>query len=118
MELKNKNDMAEQSVNSTSSLITHDEIIGHDYQGWPLYHLRVISFLRVDYQGWPLYHLRVISFLRVLGVSEDVIKQIPEDILKARVSTLDEDGMGYGVNETKCSNCSINPEKGVIYVWR
>ena len=100
MELKNKNDMAEQSVNSTSSLITHDEIIGHDYQ------------------GWPLYHLRVISFLRVLGVSEDVIKQIPEDILKAHVSTLDEDGMGYGVNETKCSNCSINPEKGVIYVWR
>lgn len=98
------------SLNSTSSkdrmerknanLITHDEIIGHDYQ------------------GWPLYHLRVISFLRVLGVSEDIIKQIPEDILKTQISSIDEDGMGYGINEECIVDCTIDKNKNIVYLWR
>lgn len=107
--LSNKFDKLKGSYGAKkANLITHDEIIGHDYQ------------------GWPLYHLRVISFLRVLGVSEDIIKQIPEDILKTQISSIDDEkqspngelhGMRFGVNEAKCSNCSINPEKKIIYVW-
>lgn len=36
-------------------IITHDEIVGHD-----------------NY-GWPLYQLRVISLLRAMGMSDDII---------------------------------------------
>lgn len=82
-----------------SNLITHDEIVGHDYQ------------------GWPLYQLRVISLLRVLGVSEDTIKQIPNNILTTQMSELTDDGTGYGVNEQKITNCSIDKEHGIVYLW-
>lgn len=48
-----------QSTNSeaqnTSYLVTHDEIVGYDPQ------------------GWPLYQLRVISLLRTMGMSDDII---------------------------------------------
>lgn len=70
-------------------LITHDEIVGYDNQ------------------HWPTYHLRVISFLRVLGVSDDIIKQIPENILKTYIST----------STNECTNCNIDLEKGEIYVF-
>ena len=42
-------------VQNTSCLITHDKIVGHDPQ------------------GWPLYQLRVISLLRAMGMSDDII---------------------------------------------
>lgn len=81
-------------------LITHDEIVGHDYQ------------------GWPLYQLRVISLLHAMGVSDEIIKQIPENILKAEISSLEEDGMGYGVNEECIVNCAIDKNKNIVYLWR
>lgn len=87
------------SLRSQSKLVTSDEIVGYDPY------------------GWPLYHLRVISLLRVLGVSEDTIKQIPNNILKTQMSELTDDGMGYGINEQKITNCSIDKEHGIVYLW-
>lgn len=43
------------SLHSQSKLVTSDEIVGYDHQ------------------GWPLYPLRVISLLRTMGMSDDVI---------------------------------------------
>lgn len=74
---------------STNPLVTYDKIIGYDTS------------------GWPTYHLRVISFLRVLGVPENIIKQIPENILKTHIST----------STNICTNCNIDLEKGEIYVF-
>ena len=90
---------APEESKENADLVTHDEIVGHDYQ------------------GWPLYQLRVISLLRVLGVSEDTIKQIPNNILKTQMSELTDDGTGYGVNEQKITNCSIDKEHGIVYLW-
>lgn len=74
---------------NASRLVTYDKIIGYDAY------------------GWPTYHLRVISFLRVLGVPENIIKQIPENILKTYIST----------STDMCTNCNIDLEKGEIYVF-
>lgn len=74
---------------TTKRLVTYDGIIGYDYQ------------------GWPTYHLRVISFLRALGVPENIIKQIPENILKTHIST----------GTDACTNCNMDLEKGEIYVF-
>lgn len=38
-----------------TTLVTHDEIVGYDSC------------------GWPLYQLRVISLLRAMGMSDDII---------------------------------------------
>lgn len=92
---------------STNHLVTHDKIVGYDFQ------------------GWPLYQLRVISLLRAMGMSEDVIKQIPEDILTSTITTLEDDGskqsqssMGYGVNEECIVNCAIDKNKNIVYLWK
>lgn len=82
-----------------ANLITHDEPVG------------------IDFQGWPQYQQRIISLLRVLMVSEDIIKQIPKDILETRISTLEEDGMGYGINKRKCIDLSIDHKQNIVYIW-
>ena len=98
------------------TLTTHDEIVGHDHQ------------------GWPLYKLRVISLLRAMGMSDDIIGQIPEDILTSTITTLEDEkqspdgelhGMGYGVNirqaqvnEECIVNCAIDKNKNIVYLWR
>lgn len=81
-------------------LKTKDEIVGYDAY------------------GWPLYHLRVISLLRVLGISEDIIKQIPENILASEIQTLEDDGMGYGVNKENIVDCVMDKNKNIVYLWR
>lgn len=85
---------------STKSFVTHDEIVGYDHC------------------GWPLYQLRVISLLRAMGMSDDIIDQIPEDILTSTITTLEDDGTGYGVNEECIVNCAIDKNKNIIYLWR
>ena len=85
---------------STKSLLTHDEIVGYDFQ------------------GWPLYPLRIISLLRAMGMSDDIIDQIPEDTLTSTISTLEDDGMGYGINEECIVNCAIDKNKNIVYLWR
>ena len=87
-----------QSTNP--DLVTHDKIVGYDFQ------------------GWPLYQLRVISLLRTMGMSDDIIDQIPEDILTSTITTLEDDGMGYGVNEECIVNCAIDKNKNIVYLWR
>lgn len=90
-------------------IITYDEIVGHD-----------------NY-GWPLYQLRVISLLRAMGMSDDIINQIPEDILTSTITTLEDEkqspdgelhGMGYGANEECIVNCAIDKNKNIVYLWR
>lgn len=85
---------------SDGKLKTQDEIIGYDYQ------------------GWPLYTLRVISLLRTIGVSEDIIKQIPDNILTFEIHSLQDDGMAYGVDEQYITDCSIDKDKNIVYLWR
>ena len=85
---------------STKYFVTHDEIVGYD----PC--------------GWPLYQLRVISLLRAMGMSDDVIDQIPEDILTSTITTLEDDSMGYGINEESIVNCAIDKNKNIVYLWR
>ena len=80
--------------------MTHDKIVGYD----PC--------------GWPLYQLRVISLLRTIGMSDDIIDQIPEDILTSTIITLEDDGMGYGINEECIVNCAIDKNKNIVYLWR
>ena len=117
-------------MKQSTNLITHDEIVGYDHC------------------GWPLYPLRVISLLRTMGMSEDVIKQIPEDILTSTITTLEDEkqspdgelhgskqsqsSVGYGVNirqaqmnirqaqinEECIVNCAIDKNKNIVYLWR
>lgn len=44
-----------ESTMNSEYFVTHDEIVGYDFQ------------------GWPLYQLRVISLLRAMGMSDDII---------------------------------------------
>ena len=99
-----------------ATLVTHDEIVGYDSC------------------GWPLYPLRIISLLRAMGMSDDIIDQIPEDILTSTITTLEDGkqspdgelhGMGYGinirqaqVNEECIVNCAIDKNKNIVYLWR
>lgn len=87
------------SLRSQSELVTSDEIVGHDAS------------------GWPLYQLRVISLLRAIGIPEDIINQVPDDILTTHISTLDEDDVGHCTNEQKVINCNIDKEHGIVYLW-
>lgn len=88
------------SLRSQSKLVTSDEIVGYDSC------------------GWPLYPLRIISLLRAMGMSDDIIDQIPEDILTSTITTLEDDGMGYGINEECIVNCAIDKNKNIVYLWR
>lgn len=88
-DLKTEHIIEKGQMIKTNPFVTYDKIAGYD-----------------DY-GWPTYHLRVISFLRILGVPENIIKQIPENILKTHIST----------SADICTNCNIDLEKGEIYVF-
>lgn len=90
----------EQTIWIDRPLITHDEIVGYDSC------------------GWPLYPLRIISLLRAMGMSDDIIDRIPEDILTSTITTLEDDETGYGVNEEHIVNCAIDKNKNIVYLWR
>lgn len=87
-------------MKQSTNLITYDDTVGYDYQ------------------GWPLHQLRVLSLLRTIGMSEGIIKQIPKNILTSKITTLQDDGMGYGTNEECVVNCSVDKNKNIIYLWR
>ena len=106
----------ESTIQINHPLITHDEIVGYDSC------------------GWPLYPLRIISLLRAIGMSDDIIDQIPEDILTSTITTLEDEkqspdgelhgskqsqsSIGYGINEECIVNCAINKNKNIVYLWR
>lgn len=83
-----------------NKLVTRDEIVGYDHT------------------GWPLYHLRIMSLLRALQVREDIIQQIPEEILKMHVTSIEDDGKGMGVNSHELTECWVDWKKGEVYVYR
>lgn len=87
-------------MKQSTNLITHDDIVGYDHQ------------------GWPLYHLRVISLLRTLGVPDKIIDQISPDILTMQISTLQDNAMAYGINEELITDCTIDKNKNIVYLWR
>mgnify|MGYP001783331458 CR=1 FL=1 len=82
------------------NLITYDDTVGYDHQ------------------GWPLHWLRVLSLLRAIGMSEDIITQIPKNILTSKITTLEDDSMGYGINEECIVDCAIDKDKNTVYLWR
>lgn len=99
----------ESMIQTNRPIITHDKIVGYDFQ------------------GWPLYQLRVISLLRAMGMSDDIIDQISEDILTSTITTLEDEkqspdgelhGVGYGINEECIVNCAIDKNKNIVYLWR
>lgn len=51
-------------------------------------------------------------------MSEDIIKQIPKNILTSKITTLEDDGMGYGINEECIVDCAIDKNNNIIYLWR
>lgn len=53
-----------------------------------------------------------------MGMSEDIIKQIPKNILTSKITTLEDDGVGYGINEECIVNCAIDKDKNIVYLWR
>lgn len=48
---------------------------------------------------------------------EDIINQVPDDILTTHISTLDVDSIGHSTNEQKVINCNIDKEHGIVYLW-
>ena len=113
---------------STKSLVTRDEIVGYDPQGDSLRSQSKLvtsdKIVGYDSCGWPLYPLRIISLLRAMGMSDDIIDQIPEDILTSTITTLEDDSkqsqssIGYGINEECIVNCAIDKNKNIVYLWR
>ena len=89
----------ESTIQINHPLITHDEIVGYDSC------------------GWPLYPLRIISLLRAMGMSDDIIDQIPEDILTYTITTLEDDQQAR-INEEYIVNCAIDKNKNIVYLWR
>lgn len=53
-----------------------------------------------------------------MGMSEDIIKQIPKTILTSKITTLEDDSMGHGINEECIVNCAIDKDKNIVYLWR
>lgn len=106
---------------STKSFVTHDKIVGYDSQGDSLRSQSKLvtsdEIVGHDASGWPLYQLRVISLLRTIGIPEDIINQVPDDILTTHISTLDVDSIGHVTNEQKVINCNIDKEHGIVYLW-
>ena len=72
-----------------------------------------------------------------MGMSDDIIDQIPEDILPSTITTLEDEkqspdeelcSMGFRqaqtnirqaqVNEECIVNCAIDKNKNIVYLWR
>ena len=72
MQPKEKIDVINQET--TTSLITQDNPV------------------RYDFQGWPEYQIRVIDLLKVLKIPTD---NISKDILEKHIDVIEDDGLGY-----------------------
>lgn len=61
--------------------------------------MKTISY---DFQGWPMNALTLWEILEKLGFKKEgnkVVGEISEDLLNAYPVLLEDDGMGYGVNQ-------------------
>ena len=52
-----------------------------------------------------------------MGMSDDIIDQIPEDILTSTITTLEDDQQAR-INEECIVNCAIDKNKNIVYLWR
>lgn len=61
--------------------------------------MKTISY---DFQGWPMNAMTLLEILEKLGFKKEgnkVVGEISEDLLNAYPVLLEDDGMGYGVNQ-------------------
>lgn len=104
----------------STNLITHDNIIGYNFQGrLSLPQSMLVTsdeIVGYDFQGWPVYQLRVISLLRTLGIDDEIIDKIPEEILKQHIVTGADDGMGYVPKTQKVTDAMMTKE-GLCLVY-
>lgn len=92
MQPKEKIDVIDPET--TTSLITQDNPV------------------RYDFQGWPEYQIRVIDLLRVLKIPTD---NISKDILTKHIEVCEDDGMGYVAKIYKAVDCEVNNDK--LNIW-
>lgn len=92
MQPKEKTNVIDQET--TTSLITRDEVV------------------RYDFQGWPEYQIRVIDLLKVLNIHTD---NISKDILEKHIEVFEDDGMGYAAKIYKAVDCRVDNDK--INIW-
>lgn len=92
MQPKEKTDVIDQET--TTSLITQDNPV------------------RYDFQGWPEYQIRIIDLLKVLKIPTD---NISKDILSKQIEVLEDDGMGYAGKTYKAIDCGVENDK--ISIW-
>lgn len=61
--------------------------------------MKTISY---DFQGWPMNALTLWEILEKLGFKKEgnkVVGEVSEDLLNAYPVLLEDDGMGYGINQ-------------------
>lgn len=93
MQPKEKTDVINQET--TTSLITQDNPV------------------RYDFQGWPEYQIRVIDLLKTLNIPID---NISLDILSKPIEVFEDDGMGYAGKTYKAIDCGIETDKITIWI--
>lgn len=77
-----------------------------------------------DFEGWAMYKLNLMDILRDLGAEEFMCgdKKVigflsDEPFLSTYPTTLEDDGMGYGVRECWITNAAVH-SNGKIHIWR
>lgn len=83
--------------------------------------------LYTDFQGWPVYKKTLREIIELLGgkIQYDESNNpvaigfdINDPILDVYPTTLEDDGMGYGVNEMFISGADYNKDKNILHIWR
>lgn len=85
-------------MKQSTNLITYDDTVGYDHC------------------GWPLHQLRVLSLLRTLGINDEIIDKIPEEILKQHIVVGADDGMGY-ISKTQKVIDAIMTKEGLCLIY-
>ena len=60
-----------------------------------------------DFQGWPVYALTWREILKYLPFIKDGVVDFNDPRLDVYPRTLEDDGMGYGVNEKLITECTF-----------
>lgn len=75
-----------------------------------------------DFQGWLIPHINLRRVLEELGFKVDKKKNIlyienNSKLLDVYPSVLEDDGMGYGVNERKVSEVTYDKKVGYVNIF-
>lgn len=80
---------------------------------------KVINF---DFQGWPIERMNLRDIIKAIGgvYNSDTKKwEIPDNsLLDIFPKILEDDGMGYGVNEQWISDFSVDPSNNTCVLFR